>query len=685
LCFKRYISFQLTPEARTDKITEKLLDYMKTHSQGLEALIARIDSFEDDLRRVERNTRKSLPVSDITFTKRAPVGAAAGLASWTVEDVALRTRNPDWSDHRTAPQHLLLLWPSIRPLLEQAQVEYKNDYVIEVEERKILQLWGQDEGSNAGRSQPRGAGGLKANGEIDLDVDTVNTLYESYLKNIHVMHPFLDKSRLRMMLDNFIERYHTDSYRAAFRVGKEDSRRPLKKQRLNGPTTNAVIGSDKEVPLQIKRSPGNAIIFLVLAIGKICLHRASFPASVPTSVPDSKVKVNATTMHQILINRYLSASSLTSTTIKGFLITPNQTPTTHPKPSSKPTLRQNESKSRSSSPRPRSGALRNIDVVPGIAYYAKAVEILGDEVDGNDLVHAQMFLLAALYKGQLTRVKESMSWITMAGRAILILLDRYKLYNENYWEEYNTRMQFERSQKQIKDKRMNLIVIASWTCLQLESEILAELRLPASGIRGIEHLLLMPNRIYEDDTYSGEDSDGQDDILLIYYSAQIFIQRRLNQVHREIYGKESPAKPLSEVREMLSGHNSILSAWRQGLPDILQWNDNDDPPSDILNASLRAKYWGARYLINRPFLDYALHILPRLQDGKTVDSAALDSVGNPRDKADIHLFKAIEQLDIEEIFGGSRRCIEAAVHSTVAFDSVPNRLIVANIHSTAHA
>lgn len=67
---------------------------------------------------------------------------------------------------------------------------------------------------------------------------------------------------------------------------------------------------------------------------------------------------------------------------------------------------------------------KNIDIVPGMAYYAKAAEILGDQGDSNDLVHAQMFLLAGLYKGQLARVKESMSWITTAGRAVQILLDR---------------------------------------------------------------------------------------------------------------------------------------------------------------------------------------------------------------------------------------------------------------------
>jgi hypothetical protein len=61
-----------------------------------------------------------------------------------------------------------------------------------------------------------------------------------------------------------------------------------------------------------------------------------------------------------------------------------------------------------------------------------------------------MFLLAGLYKGQLARVKESMSWIAMADRVTQTLLDRHKLYNDNYWTAYrDVRRQHEKGQKLI--------------------------------------------------------------------------------------------------------------------------------------------------------------------------------------------------------------------------------------------
>lgn len=386
-----------------------------------------------------------------------------------------------------------------------------------------------------------------------------------------------------------------------------------------------------------------------------------------------------------------------SANVKQSPISPNSTPITQPTPPSEAHLRRQESRSRRSSaddsPSADSAGQRNLDVIPGMAYYARAAEIMGDQGDGNDLVHAQMFLLAGLYKGQLARVKESMSWITMAGRAILILLDRYKLYNDHYWESHGIDVtQFQKSQARIKDTRQSLIVMASWTCLQLESDILAELRLPASGIQAVEGMLLMPHKVNEDESYSGLETDGRYedyDNMLLYYSAQLFLRRRLNKVHQEMYGKDAIGKPLEEVLEMLTSHESILEHWREGLPPALKWRDDDPPPRDILNARLRAKYWGARYVINRPFLDYALHIIPHIREGLTVQESAVDGYGNARDKADIWLFKAIQQASDDQIFQTSRRCIYAAIKSTIAFDGIlfeaNERLIVTNIHGTAHA
>ena len=65
---------------------------------------------------------------------------------------------------------------------------------------------------------------------------------------------------------------------------------------------------------------------------------------------------------------------------------------------------------------------RNVDVIPGLAYYAQATDILGNCHGGNDLAHVQANLLAGLYAGQLARTFESWSWIHTACRACRYLV-----------------------------------------------------------------------------------------------------------------------------------------------------------------------------------------------------------------------------------------------------------------------
>jgi hypothetical protein len=159
----------------------------------------------------------------------------------------------------------------------------------------------------------------------------------------------------------------------------------------------------------------------------------------------------------------------------------------------------------------------------------------------------------------------------------------------------------------------------------------------------------------------------------------------LNKVHKEMYGLDCLHQPLEMVQDMLELHQASLDGWLRLLPPAFKWQDDDPPPKDILNARLRAKYWGARYVSNRPFLDYALHIMPGVELGKKIEDVATDAHGNRRPLADIHLFKAIGGMGHDYIWTAARRCVEAAMHSTVAFDGVPDRLIVTNIHGTAHA
>ena len=108
-----------------------------------------------------------------------------------------------------------------------------------------------------------------------------------------------------------------------------------------------------------------------------------------------------------------------------------------------------------------------------------------------------------------------------------------------------------------------------------------------------------------------------------------------------------------------------LQEWRQTLPERLRWDDDAEPAKNINDARLRGKYYGARYVIHRPFLHHVL------QDEFREHSAPKDRQLHTKEK--------------EGILGMARKCISAAKASTTSFDGLEGRLVITNIFGTTHA
>lgn len=137
----------------------------------------------------------------------------------------------------------------------------------------------------------------------------------------------------------------------------------------------------------------------------------------------------------------------------------------------------------------------------------------------------------------------------------------------------------------------------------------------------------------------------------------------------------------TEMANILSEHVYTLEDFRQLDAQPLRWDDADPPATDVLRARLRGKYYGARYVISRPFLDYALHIMDR---GGDLEQLTVDTRQTLR-KTELAVFRGISILAPKVIKEQVQICIDCAMRSTVAFDGVPNRLIVTNPMGTAHA
>ncbi|KAF2478121.1 uncharacterized protein BDR25DRAFT_8237 [Lindgomyces ingoldianus] len=537
-------------------------------------------------------------------------------------------------------------------------------------------LWGTGEASSPGTasgSTPReidgSVGGLDSHGNLKLDSVTLFELHKLYHDYMHNMHPFLNPSKLRKMVKEFGEAYSPDSRSAhAFSPGSAIPSHVAGQKRKRSSFDTFSPGRERPGQDPIERSLRNAIVLLVLALGKVCQYQQPLPApqcDKGMDIPD-------------LFSRGSPHSSGAS-----FNVDDGQ------------------------DNRPR-----NIDILPGMAYFSYATDILGNQQGGNTVAHAQAMLLAALYLGQFARVMESWSWINNACRVCLILIkddmpriDRESVLNQGREPPFPPHEQY----------RLNLVKCVYWTCLQLESDILAELsNLPPSDISKYSGKISYPSGVYEKfpETISYSDSSEHERVMWIY-SSQIHLRVILNEAHNGLYGADGKRKRLDnnnlkEVATAAKVHSDILLSWRKVLPAELVWDDNDPPSTDLNIARLRAKFYGGHYMILRHFLYMATHEIelppgPPMSQTSAWSSqhsspaAVIDHRATP---TTMHRTLMDFTHDQSEILDAAFQCIRSAIQSTIAFDRVgalpeepyerykdtaKHRLILTNIFGTLHA
>ncbi|KAF1831715.1 hypothetical protein BDW02DRAFT_571770 [Decorospora gaudefroyi] len=500
--------------------------------------------------------------------------------------------------------------------------------------------------------------GLGRDGRPDFRRHVLFDLLKSYMETMHTFHPFMNESKLKRMFREFSDQYSPDVRTTSARspaAGLHQLNHSLKRKR----STN---GYDWTGPPrgEIERSLRNAIVLLVMALGKVCSHTARLPApqSDRGSYDDNWGSPNAS---------FNSEGS-------------------------------------------NDGRPRNIDILPGMAYYAYATDILGNQQGGNTTAHAQANLLAALYVSQFARVLESWSWINNACRIILILIkaDYSKLRRDN-----NDQRRLWTSKERY---RLNLVLCVYWTALQLESDILAEMStLPPSGISAHQNDITYPEGVNE--TWPDQENNfaqqadlvnvSKNNMVMHNYSTQTFLRVVLNAAHNALYGPTGrmtfDPNNIKEVADTAETHSLILKRWRNMLSPELAWKDEELPSTDINIARVRAKYYGGFYMILRPYLKLASHYVeypppPPGTTGASQQNSDTDHGNSASSGRYVQMVELTEQQ--QRIIDIACKCIDSAIQSTIAFDRVgeepgdtynyftptrKKRLIVTNVFGTLHA
>lgn len=327
---------------------------------------------------------------------------------------------------------------------------------------------------------------------------------------------------------------------------------------------------------------------------------------------------------------------------------------------------------------------------PGLQYYAQANDLMAGHMDGDDLVHAHMFLLAGMYKSRLGRIQEASSWYFMAGRVLLRLLDRHDIATDHdepivpgspsSCEDPKTAGDNARLTTPSHERS---IVLAAWACLNLESEVVPELRLPRSGLENSQQSVPLPEELHD-----GHVTDGRNSLLanitLVANREAARLGMIMSLANQQLLPDHSAGLWPEQLRVIIKSQTASLYQWRTSLPDRLRWNDQDPPPNCNVTASLRRRYWEAKVTLLKPFLHYALHILPDIRNGNVPQEIEQDLEAG----LDTHVLAAVHvtmrKSGESEILRLADLCIEAAKKSIAACERVSDRQVLINAPCVTH-
>ncbi|KAI7910407.1 hypothetical protein M0657_011385 [Pyricularia oryzae] len=681
-------NYQKPEVKRKEKVQTELLETVanistsfadiKSSISGVDSrLSTRLANLEEEMRTIVAAIRpgaaQPTPLSMKT-EPRASWDVEEPIAAFTLDDGSdippgspVPAEKPAIPENHTTGTGNLLMWPPIHKLVGHLLVEHgieiPETYPLSIEEnRGLLHLYGRGEGSKSGSEVPNDFGLLASAYPKDVApsppyndwgyVDTTETvsclrsnhyhvwkLVDSYNENMQNMHPIILPQDLDALVKKFLGSLSTvcvtKSARPAPIAGFAAKHEVVGEKRKREDTDD---GSGPKAVHQkrptLSRDIQTAVVLCILALGEICLHKERIPDIVPT---------HGEMQGQGSFNSQPYPSQGSSASRNG--VPPSPVQGTPPSVVWPPTGSR-----RASSGSTSEHMKRNIDVIPGLQYLANATDIMGNQMAGTSAWHVYASILAGLYYGQLSRVMESYWHIHDACiKAQHLLKDHF------------SRLTAANSQTQdIKDTRYYLIY---WTSMQLECDIIAELNLQQSGISKYEQRMPTPNLKHMIEC-------GIDQRVVYGYHAQIWLRKTLNKAHTALYGPKSEREGyilIDLVKILYSNLTDSEDLWWPNFHD----HDPQTPADNILDARLRAKYWGAMNITCRPVIKSILmRDCQGMQEGLDMTDP-LNELLDPNDKTVLALAK---------------RGINALVHSTKAFHNLAERrYIVTNIFGTAQA
>ncbi|KFY46957.1 hypothetical protein V494_00250 [Pseudogymnoascus sp. VKM F-4513 (FW-928)] len=436
-----------------------------------------------------------------------------------------------------------------------------------------------------------------------LDELTVRYLAGIYMRHLNIMHLVISPKSLEGMISRFMHYIRSTEGDGAGcnNVAALAASDATSTKGKPSPTTSHTFSPLISQGLR-QCTISEGIVLLILALGKICEHHTKIPVAAP------ELTSNPTTNHTTTTN-------LTNTQY--------------------------------------SPGTRNDDI-PGLVYFTAAMQILGSCNGGMGLPYVYAWLLAGLYHNQLGRVLQSHACIKEAGYTLCIMLGPHLERYKKMQEKMQSPDPDSQDKSHIEDNRK---LFAFWTCLQLESDIVAELDVPQSDILRLESMMPWPSL----DLAARQGEVTQEESR--FYLTHAMYCKKINTIHRDLYG------PGGEDIYQLEHMNAVstfpyISEIFTYLKSVLElipsptWNESNTPSLTILKARLLAKNYYTEVIATRHFLRMVLN--------SQYDGNKHMKISGP----------------IMEL---AQRCIYAMLGSMQAFWGIRERMVVlTNVWETAH-
>ncbi|KAF2759975.1 hypothetical protein EJ05DRAFT_317638 [Pseudovirgaria hyperparasitica] len=212
---------------------------------------------------------------------------------------------------------------------------------------------------------------------------------------------------------------------------------------------------------------------------------------------------------------------------------------------------------------------------PGMSYFAAAWALLPSLMTRNTMMSAQCHILASAYLFYIVRPLEAWNLLTSTSMKLQLLLS---------------------SPGRLPTHAKELSERVYWNALLFESDLLAELDLPHTGIIQFEESVGLPGG-FEDE---GEEPAGKDELW--YFLAEIALRRLLNRVSHMIYTKTTPSTSLAVLDPLAAELDYQLTQWYESLPIPVQFPHSRVPLSNPVQTVLRLRYFACRTIIYRPYI-----------------------------------------------------------------------------------